>query len=207
MDAMDPNAAKNICNVNELAEIALTNSPKLGNCRLVLIDGPAGSGKSTLAQQLGSALAAKVVHMDDLYEGWDQALTNQIIEKIHTQILNPIKHGDIARFAKFDWHANGPGEIVEITNPAVLIIEGVGAASAKLRPAANLTIWIEVEPELGLSRVLARDGTEISEQMTNWQRTERAWHLIDGTKAASDIRLDGHRPAGAADTEFLRLIK
>jgi uridine kinase len=207
MGTMDADAAKNFCNVDQLAEIALTKSPTLGNCRLVLIDGPAGSGKSTLANQLGSLLNAEVVHMDDLYEGWDRALTIEIIGKIQTQILHPLQQGQAVRFTKFDWIQNKPGVEVELSNPAVLVIEGVGAASAHLRQFATLTIWIEVEPELGLSRVLARDGIEISEQMTNWQRKEQEWHSIDDTKAALEIWLSGDRPPGAAETEYQQLIK
>ena len=46
--------------------------PTLGAGRLVCIDGPAGSGKTTLAAAVADArrAGARVVHMDDLYEGW-----------------------------------------------------------------------------------------------------------------------------------------
>ena len=40
-----------------------------------LIDGPSGSGKTTLAAEIeqhwNSAVKLQVVHMDDLYPGWD----------------------------------------------------------------------------------------------------------------------------------------
>jgi pantothenate kinase-related protein Tda10 len=53
-------------------ELATGRPPTLGRGRLVCVDGPAGSGKSTLASALVRlAPDAVVVHMDDLYAGWD----------------------------------------------------------------------------------------------------------------------------------------
>ncbi len=59
---------------------AVENSDaRCGNTKIVSIDGPAGSGKTTLANELASELmnanrVMSVVHLDELYEGWDDAL-------------------------------------------------------------------------------------------------------------------------------------
>ena len=51
---------------------------------VIAIDGPAGAGKTTLAHDVRLALAQRYsiteVHMDDLYDGWDNALTAQLTE-------------------------------------------------------------------------------------------------------------------------------
>ena len=66
----------------ELSKVksAIANSDALcGETKIVTIDGPAGSGKTTLADELSISLSdgngpMSVVHLDELYEGWDDAL-------------------------------------------------------------------------------------------------------------------------------------
>ena len=49
-----------------------TGLPQRPGTPVVCVDGPAGSGKTTLAAALAASRpAATVVHMDDLYPGWD----------------------------------------------------------------------------------------------------------------------------------------
>ena len=60
-----------VSNAAEVLELALSRSPTLGTGRLVCVDGPAGSGKTTLAEEVASLSGAPVIHMDDLFEGWD----------------------------------------------------------------------------------------------------------------------------------------
>ena len=46
---------------------------------IIAIDGPAGSGKTTLAQKLVNDLSdAQVIHMDDLYDGWNDPLSAKL---------------------------------------------------------------------------------------------------------------------------------
>jgi uridine kinase len=50
---------------------------------IITIDGPAGSGKTTLAQKLVNDLSdAQVIHMDDLYEGWNDPLSAKLTARV-----------------------------------------------------------------------------------------------------------------------------
>ncbi|MEG8037277.1 hypothetical protein QP157_18770 [Sphingomonas sp. LR61] len=42
-----------------------------GGRLVVLVDGRSGTGKTTLGDQLAQLLGAQVVHLDDVYPGWD----------------------------------------------------------------------------------------------------------------------------------------
>ncbi len=74
--------------VPDLATLVADAEPRCGSTRLVCIDGPAGSGKTTLAEALSEVLdGAPVVHMDDLYEGWGQALGDPLAARVEAWLL------------------------------------------------------------------------------------------------------------------------
>ena len=64
----------------------------------------------------------------------------------------------------------------------ILIIEGVGAAQQIVRDSGATTYWLDIEPEIGLQRVLARDGQEIEVFMHQWQVDQEIHFLRDKTR-------------------------
>ena len=73
-DRRDPQAARYLLtgtNAERVLELVDERPPTLGRGRLLCVDGPAGSGKTTLADEIRAITGAPVVHMDNLYEGWD----------------------------------------------------------------------------------------------------------------------------------------
>lgn len=174
-----------------LAEISKISSLKEGPI-LIAIDGPAGSGKTSLANQLGKHLnSATTIHMDDLYNGWEDALTATLTRHLEEWILHPLTQHKSVKYQKFDWRISAYGLPVEITDINLLILEGVGAAQARIRQQADLTIWIEVGPQEGLARVLNRDGAQILPYMLKWQERESAHFIKDQTKENCQIFVDG----------------
>ena len=171
------------------AILALTTTPKV-----VTIDGPAGSGKTFLADELASAirkrsLTVEVIHMDDLYNGWDDALTATLSETL-IDIIRQSSSPEIA-YRAFDWNLNTFSDVKSISTPDVLILEGVGSGQSAIRSSVSLSIWIEVSPELGLKRVLERDGDSVAPFMDQWQFNQNSHFLHENTKGASDYCLDG----------------
>lgn len=175
----------------ELADQVGSLLPKLGETRLLLIDGPAGSGKTTAANSLALIMKAPVVHLDSIYDGWENALSDYLISNLHRWILDPIRAGGLGRFQRYDWHESQYLEWVEIPKSDTLIIEGVGAGSRSFRKFCSLLIWVEVSAELGLARVLNRDGAHLVDQMIKWQASELDWHQKEQTKESADLLIDG----------------
>lgn len=171
------------------AILELTTTPKI-----VTIDGPAGSGKTYLAHELAGAireqsLTVEVIHMDDLYNGWDDALTATLSATL-SDIIRQSSSLEIA-YRVFDWKLNTFGEVKSISTPDVLILEGVGSGQSAIRSSTSLSIWIEVSPELGLKRVLERDGDSVAPFMDQWQFNQNSHFLRENTKSAADYCLDG----------------
>lgn len=165
---------------------------RCGASRLLCVDGPAGSGKSTLADRLASALGgAPVVHMDDLYEGWDQDLGSPLAARVEAWLLLPWCSGLAGKHLRFDWAQGRFTEWVEVPAAPVLVLEGCGAGSATLRGHSSALIWVEAPADVRLRRGLARDGEAMAPQWRAWQEREAAHFARDGTRDAATAVLDG----------------
>ena len=159
---------------------------------LYAIDGPAGAGKTTFAAKLEAELSVngsvRVIHMDDLYNGWDNALSNPLAE-----ILDRISTAHIAGrefiIKVFNWHTMAFDREERITPTDYLIIEGVGAAQQIVRETGATTYWLDIEPEIGLQRVLARDGAHIEVQMRQWQIDQDKHFARDETRENCEFKL------------------
>jgi len=180
---------------NELAPIlaAISKISLLKSTPILLaIDGLAGSGKTSLANQIANNLnSATTIHMDDLYNGWEDALTATLTSHLEEWILDPLTQHQSVKYQKFDWTNSEYGPPVEIRDIELLILEGVGAAQTRVRQQADLTIWIEVGPQIGLARVINRDGAQILPYMLKWQERESAHFIKDQTKENCQIFVDG----------------
>ena len=159
---------------------------------LYAIDGPAGAGKTTYAAQLEAELSlnatVKIIHMDDLYNGWDNALSNalsEILDRISTAHLA----GRECVIKKFNWSTMEFDSEEMITPTDFLIIEGVGAAQQIVRESGAVTYWLDIEPEIGLQRVLARDGAHIEVQMRQWQIDQDKHCARDETRENCEFKL------------------
>ena len=159
---------------------------------LLAIDGPAGAGKTTFAAKLETELSesatVKVIHMDDLYNGWENALSNALSE-----ILDRISTAHLANrefvIKIFNWKSMQFDTEETIVPTDYLIIEGVGAAQQIVRDSGATTYWLDIEPEIGLQRVLERDGAHIEAQMRRWQVEQDKHFARDETRENCEFKL------------------
>jgi uridine kinase len=160
---------------------------------IIAIDGPAGAGKTTLANRIASSFSGSSlqVHMDELYEGWENALSPKLTRTLVNQILLPVSQGKNFGFRKYDWFNSRFGETQTFQVPDLLIIEGVGSGQRAAGQYLNELIWIDIESELGLQRVLARDGEYLKVEMMMWQIREQEHFATENTRDRATIRLDG----------------
>lgn len=163
-----------------------------GSARIIAIDGPAGSGKTTLADELCDRLSdCTVVHMDDLYDGWNQDLISELCGRIETQILKPMSLGHKASYQAYDWHQGLFTNTQTIDNPEFLILEGVGAANPKLKQYFALSIWVEAQPTLLLDRLIARDGQQMRDRLVTWQVHEAEYFKELDVRSSVDLVVRG----------------
>ena len=161
---------------------------------IITIDGVAGAGKTTLAKFLAEEFrhrsSLQVVHMDDLYEGWGDPLGAQLAAKLQ-QIARAHRGAHSFETTSYDWEKNRPGAALVIFPVELLILEGVGSGQRSIREFVERKIWIDLEPTVGLRRVLRRDGQEIEEQMTRFIKEQRDHFIEEGTREAAEFHLNG----------------
>ena len=195
-----------VSNLSDLVDKINESSKKCGQTKIIVIDGPAGSGKTTLAKSLSGLLEnCPIIHMDEIYDGWENALSPKTSQDLVEWIINPLLESRSIEFVKYDWYLEKRIEKVVINLPKVLIIEGVGSSSFEISKHASLKLWIEVNKETGINRVLTRDGQQIQEQMKKWQSQESKFFIENNSKENSDIWIDGD-PVVKIDTssQFVR---
>ena len=161
---------------------------------IITIDGVAGAGKTTLAQHMSDEyrdrFSVNVIHMDDLYEGWDDPLGAALTTKLEL-IVSAHRAEQPFTTTQFDWERLLPGSSFTIEPRELLILEGVGSGQSAIREFVETKIWIDLEPIVGLRRVLARDGSEIEAQMIEFLEAQRNHFMKEGTRDAADFHLNG----------------
>lgn len=175
-----------------LAKEVLGRDARLGEVRLVAVDGRAGSGKTTFAGRLSRALrhaGADVaeLHTDDFLDGWAELLAWR--PRLEEWVFAPFKAGQDARYRRYDWVAERLRDEWEpLRRPDVLVVEGVGSASV-----ADLTLAVCVRAPAGLrlERGLIRDGEALRPQWERWMADEDRF-FADGTALRGvDVHVDG----------------
>jgi uridine kinase len=152
---------------------------------LIAIDGRAGAGKTTLAahffKELSAEKTVEVIHMDDLYNGWENALDEGLTQTLES-IVNAHKNGVSIEIDIFNWQSMSFDSKRVIHPVDILILEGVGAGQKVVRDAGATLYWLDIDAEVGIQRVLNRDGNQIASQMKQWQIAQEIHFLRDKTR-------------------------
>ena len=159
---------------------------------IITIDGPAGAGKTTLASHLSTSLgnyfSTSVIHMDDLYNGWEDPFSAPFIEALNTITDSHAKKIACA-IPRFDWSMGRYGPAKTYQPAQLLILEGVGSSTSQIRDVVSASIWIDIKPEVGLQRVLTRDGTSIATEMQQWLKTQETFFTAEKSAELADFAL------------------
>jgi len=159
---------------------------------VIAIDGPAGSGKSTLAGEIARAFAGnysiEVIHLDELYRGWENPLNDELFKKL-LSLIAAQKSEKVSDLAIYDWSLESFAGSRQVKPAQLLIIEGVGSCNISIREKLTTSIWLDIDQQVGLTRVLARDGEAIRNEMVKWQEMESKYFAKDLTRESADFIL------------------
>ena len=199
----------------DLADRVRSRPPRLGPVRLVAVDGPSGAGKTRFAARLAAALEVAevsrpgvagasgrvpIVHTDDLLDGWDDQFS--FWARLEEQVLAPLRAGRPARYQRYLWHRRCFGGAPVTVSPAgVVIVEGVSAARAVVRPELTLSVFVSAPADLRWRRAMERhvespgaaaaDRVALRAYLERWRAAEDRHFTEDSTAGAVDVLVDG----------------
>jgi uridine kinase len=159
---------------------------------IITIDGPAGAGKTTLAEHVSAAMSLKykctTLHMDDLYNGWETPFDHHLTDALIGACRAHQKSQKIS-LSIYNWGTGKYGAVQEVPPCQLLILEGVASSQLVIREFVTASIWIDIDPAVGVERVLLRDGDAISHQMNSWLNKQAQHFLDNDSQNASDFVL------------------
>ncbi len=152
---------------------------------VVAVDGPAASGKSSLAALLAPLLGdAPVVHLDDLYPGWDGlAAGNEIL----VGLLRDLHAGRSGSYRRFDWGTGEFADPVDVPAKRFLVVEGCGSSARDARALTDVRVWVEAADDVRQTRGESRTEGGFDGQWERWAAQERALFGADRTRERADL--------------------
>lgn len=166
--------------VHGLAAAAVGAATATGRRLVVLVDGRSGTGKTTLGTALAAELDAVVVHLDDVYPGWDglRAAADAVV----SDVLGPP-----SGHRRWDWDASEPAEWVSIDPVAPIVVEGCGALSRASAPLASLRVWLEADDAVRWDRAIGRDGAVFEREWERWAAQEATFIAAEDPAGLADV--------------------
>lgn len=137
--------------------------------KIVALDGRCASGKTTLAQQISKVTGAGVVHMDDFFlpaklrteARLAEPGGNVHYERFSEEVLNTLKDPRVFRYRCFDCSRMNLGEVREIPEGSLRIVEGAYSCHPVFGEYMGLKVFCNVEAQEQLRRIERRDGVEM----------------------------------------------
>lgn len=151
-----------------------------GRRLVVLVDGRSGTGKTTLGDALGAVLGAEVVHLDDVYPGWDGL--RAAAEAVVTDVL-----GAPSGFRRWDWETSAPAGWTDVEPEGPIVVEGCGALSRASAPLASLRVWLEADDAVRRDRAIGRDGEVFAREWERWAAQEAAFIAAEDPAGLADV--------------------
>ena len=135
---------------------------------LVAIDGGSASGKTTLGALLQSIYACPVFHMDDFFlrpeqrtpERFSEPGGNVDRERFLSEVLLPLREGKTVDYRRFDCKTFTIASPRRIEPGRLNIIEGAYATHPDLAPYYDLSVFLDISPELQRERISRRNTPE-----------------------------------------------
>lgn len=178
--------------LSEVTRLLARRPPAAGPTRVVAVDGPSGAGKTTFAAALADPVGAPVVHMDDLYPGWDGLEDG--VPRLLEWVLEPLAARRPAAYRRYDWGTGDYAEWHPVPAGDLLVVEGAGSAARACAPYLSVLVWVQAPAATRLARGRARDGAALETHWHRWARHERRHFAAEGTEQRADVVLDTGGP-------------
>lgn len=160
------------------------------------IEGGSASGKTTLSDLLASIYDCTVFHMDDFFlrpeqrtpERYAEPGGNVDRERFLAEVLLPLSNGEVVNYRKFHCTSMILEEPIQITPKKLVIIEGAYSMHPDLAGYYDLSVFLEISPELQRERILRRNTPEMAKRFfETWIPLEETYFSEMNIKEQCDM--------------------
>lgn len=135
---------------------------------IIAIDGGSGSGKTTLAGEIAKKYNCTVFHMDDFFLRAEQRTPERFAEiggnvdreRFEGEVLSPLVNGETVVYRPFDCSKMALGEEIRTEPTPLTVIEGAYSMHPALSGYYDLSVFLDISPELQRERILKRNREE-----------------------------------------------
>ena len=173
---------------------------KLESDRLIIaVDGGSGSGKTTLSEELEKIYDCTVFHMDDYFlqphqrteERYAQTGGNVDWERFLEEVLLPLRREQTVNYRRFDCHTMELQEAVRVVPKKLVIIEGAYSLHPNLAKYYDLSVFLDISPDLQKKRILKRNTPEMAARFfEKWIPLEKKYFNATGIVERCDLRIE-----------------
>lgn len=170
---------------------------RLGSGSLkVAIEGGSASGKTTLSKILSAVYDCTVFHMDDFFlrpeqrthERFAEVGGNVDRERFLDEVLVPLSRGEGICYRPLDCSTMTIEKGECITPKELVITEGAYSMHPDLSSHYDLSVFLDIAPELQRERILHRNKAEFAQRFFNeWIPMETEYFEKTDTKSRCDI--------------------
>ncbi len=151
------------------------------------VEGSSASGKSTLGAILASVYDCNIIHTDDFFlqlhqrtpERFAEPGGNLDRERFYDEVVCGLNSGEAFSYRRFDCSRMALGESVTVIPKALTVIEGAYSMHPYFGGYYDLSVFLDITPELQRQRILKRNPNMAERFFNEWIPLERAY--IEGT--------------------------
>lgn len=160
------------------------------------IEGGSAGGKTTLAEQLAERYDCNIFHMDDFFlqpfqrtaERLAEAGGNVDRERFFEEVLRPVSEGKSVAYRRYDCKTATLLPPTMIAPKKLTVVEGAYSMHPALAAYYDLSVFLEIEPEVQRQRILKRNGAEQAMRFfEEWIPMERHYFEKTAAKERCDL--------------------
>ena len=162
------------------------------------IEGGSASGKTTLGKILAERYDCTVFHMDDFFLRSEQRTAARFAEpggnvdreRFLAEVLLPLRRGEKVFYRRFDCASMQLQNAVETAPKKLVVAEGAYSMHPDLAPYYDLSVFLDISPELQRERISRRNTPEKAKRFfTEWIPMEQAYFAAFDIPAKCTLRL------------------
>lgn len=166
---------------------------------IVAIEGRCCSGKSSLALQIKKVFNCNIFHMDDFFLPFEMKTKERLLkpggnvhyERFNEEILIPLQKNETVIYRPYNCSKGELDKAIYITPKKLTIVEGSYSMHPTLQQAYAYKIFLNVDPQVQLQRILNRNGEKmLNNFVTKWIPLEENYFSTLNIKNKCDTIID-----------------